>query len=202
MSYIEYVTADHDFEDPLPNLARANGFTMTDLEQNRNGKISDTQWMRLLLRALQPVRYTGGALLGWLLCCFVVKTIVPRIVLWIMALLGAKGVGILFGAVTLACVGAFLLSVLKSARSLALLIVDLKAGQAACIEGRVSPSREDERGLGMASLYGEKHTNHWYVAKNEYFEVDQRAHAALPHGMQFRLYHTPKSKLLLSIEPK
>jgi len=38
--------------------------------------------------------------------------------------------------------------------------------------------------------------------KNEYFEVDQEAHAALPAGMVFRLYYAPKSKLLLSIEPK
>jgi hypothetical protein len=202
MSYIEYITADENYEDPLPDLARANRFTMADLELNRSGKISDTQWMRLLLRALQPVRYTGGALLGWLLCCFVVKTLVPRIVLWIMAMLGVKGVGILFGAVTLACVGAFILSVFKSARTMALLLVDLNAGKAAAIEGRVSPSREDEKGLGMARIYGEKHTHHWYVVKNEYFEVDQEAHAALREGRQFRLYYTPKSKLLLSLEPK
>lgn len=202
MSYIEYVTADHYNEDPLPDLARTNRFTMADLEENRNGRISDTQWFRLLLRSLQPVRYSGGALLGWLLCCFVVKTLVPSVVLWIIAWLGVKGIGVLFGAVTLACAGAFLISVLKSARLMALLILDLKEGKAACIEGRVSPSREDEKGLGMARLYGENHSNYWYVAKNEYFEVDHEAHAALPFGMQFRLYHTPKSKLLLSIEPK
>ena len=202
MGYIEYITADENYEDPLPDLARANHFTMADLELNRGGKISDTQWMRLLLRAVQPVRYTGGALLGWLICCFVVKTLVPRIVLWIMAMLGVKGVGILFGVVTLACVGAFLISVLKSARTTALLMVDLKLGKAAAIEGRVSPSREEERGLGMARIYGEKHTHHWYVVKNEYFEVDQQAHSVLPEGRQYRLYYTPKSKLLLSIEPK
>ena len=75
MSYIEYVTADHRVENPLPELARTNRFTMADLEQNRNGKISDTQWTRLLLRALQPVRYTGGALLGWLLACWLIQAI-------------------------------------------------------------------------------------------------------------------------------
>jgi hypothetical protein len=202
MSYIEYVTAGHEAEDPLPDLARTNRFTMADLEENRNGKISDTQWFRLLLRAVQPVRYSGGALLGWLLCCFVVKTFVPSIVLWVIAMLGAKGIGVLFGAVTLACAGAFALDAIKSAHTMALLIVDLKIGKAECLEGRVSPSREDEGGLGMAKIYGEKHTNYWYVAKNEYFAVDQEAHAALPFGGQFRLYHTPKSKLLLSIEPK
>jgi hypothetical protein len=55
MSYLEYVTADHHFEDPLPDLARANHFTMADLEQNRAGKISDAQWMRLLLRDRKSV---------------------------------------------------------------------------------------------------------------------------------------------------
>ncbi len=202
MAYIEYITADENYEDPLPDLARANHFTMADLELNRSGKISDTQWMRLLLRAVQPVRYTGGALLGWLICCFVVKTLVPAIVLWIMAMLGVKGVGILFGVVTLACVGAFFLSVFKSARTTALLIADLNVGKAGCIEGRVSPSREEEKGLGMARIYGEKHTQHWYVVKDEYFEVDQQAHSVLPEGRQYRLYYTPKSKLLLSIEPR
>lgn len=202
MSYIEYVTADSESENPLQDLASANHFSMADLEANRSGKISDAQWMRLLLRAIQPVRYTGGALLGWLFACWVVKSLVPRIVLWIVSMLGAKGIGVLFGAVTLACAGAFVLSVLKSAQTIALLLVDLKAGKAACIEGRVSTSREDERGLGMARLYGEQHSNHWYVVKNEYFEVDEEAYAALHHGGLFRLYHTPKSKLLLSIEPK
>jgi hypothetical protein len=200
MSYIEYVTADN-LENRLPDLARANGFTMADLEQNRNGKISDAQWMRLLARALQPIRYTGGALLGWLLVCYIIKTFVPHIVLTTVAMLG-RNVFFVFGGVTLACVGAFLLSVLKSAGTMALLLVDLKAGKAACVEGRVSPSREDEQGLGMETFYGEKHTKCWYVVKDEYFEVDQEAHDALRSGLNFRLYHTPKSKLLLSIEPQ
>lgn len=139
--------------------------------------------------------------MGWLICCFAVKTLVPAFVLWIISLLGFKGLGVLFGAVTLACTGAFLVSVMKSARTMGLLLVDLNTGAAACIEGRVLPSREEERGLGLARLHGEKHTHHWYVVKNEYFEVDEQAHAALPEGRQFRLYHTPKSKLLLSIEP-
>ena len=70
------------------------------------------------------------------------------------------------------------------------------------IEGRVSPSREDEQGLGVEIFYGEKHTKCWYVVKNEYFEVNQNAHDALPSGIHFHLYPPPKSKLLLSIELK
>jgi hypothetical protein len=198
MSYVGY--ADHDFEDPLPKLATANRFTMADLELNRNGKISDTQWTHLLLRPLQPVGYTGGALLGWLFCCLIVKALVPGFVLRILAM---RGIGIAFvGGITLACVGAFLVSVIKCVSTMTLLIADLSAGQTAWIEGRVSPSREDEGGLGLAKLYGETNTNYWYVVKDEYFGVSQAAHGALPVGEQFRLYYTPKSKLLLSIEPK
>ncbi|WP_321477620.1 hypothetical protein [uncultured Paludibaculum sp.] len=202
MSYIEYVTSETRGKDALPELARANQFTMADLAQNRAGKISDGQWMRLLFRALQPVRYTGGALLGWLLCCFIVKTLVPDIILTIVSYIGAKGIGIVFGGATLACVGAFLVSVLRSARTMALLIFDLRSGTVAVLEGRVSHSREDEEGLGMARFRGENHTKRCYVVKNEYFEVDEEAFKALPDGLVARLYHTPRSKLLLSIEPK
>jgi hypothetical protein len=198
MPYFEY--ADHRPEDTLPNLARANRFTMADIEQNRNGKISDAQWTRLVLHVLQPVRYTGGALAGWLLFCSVVRAVVPRIILWFLAM---KGIGIaLVGGITLACAGAFLVSVLKAGRTMSLLMADLNAGKAACIEGRVAPSREDEKGLGLGRLYGETNTKYFYVVKNQYFEVDHAAHGALPDRIHFRLYYTPKSKLLLSIEPK
>ena len=200
MSYIGYANAGTDFEDPFPALQRANRFTLADLEQNRNGKISEAQRTRLWLRPLKPIRYTGAALLGWLFVCVVVRALVPSFVLWFLAV---KGVGIaLVGGVTLACVGAFLVSVLKGASTMTLLVADLNAGKAACTEGRVSVSREDEGGLGLARLYGETNTNYWYVVNNEYFEVEAEAHAALPHRVQFRLYYTPKSKLLLSLEPK
>jgi hypothetical protein len=198
MSYIGY--ADHDFEDPLPKLARANQFTMADLEQNRKGKISEAQWMHLLLRALQPVGYTGGALVGWVFVCLIVRAVVPPFVLRLLAM---RGIGVaLVGGITLACVGAFLMAVIKCAGKMTLLIADLSAGKAACIEGRVSPSREDEGGLGLARLYGETNTNYWYVVKDEYFGVTQAAHGALPDREQFRLYYAPKSKLLLSLEPR
>ena len=199
MSRLDYVIADNPFDGLLPELARVNRFTMADLEQNRNGKISDAQWPRLLFRILQPVRYTGGALVGWLFFGFLVRTFVPSIVLW---LAGVKGLGTVFVlGVTLSCSGAFLFAILKSSSAMALLIADLSAGRAACIEGRISPSREDEQGLGVARLYGETNTNCWYVVKDERFEVEAEALAALPDRTHFRLYHTPKSKLLLSIEP-
>jgi hypothetical protein len=97
MSYIEYVSADYEASDPLPELARTNGFTMEDLEANRKGRISEAQKSKLFARALQPIQYPGMALLGCLLCCFIVKTLVPGFVLLIISMLGFKRIGILFG---------------------------------------------------------------------------------------------------------
>ena len=128
------------------------------------------------------------------------KLLIPGFVLWIMAKMG-YGIA-LVGGITLAAVGAFLISVIKSAHTIALLVVDLSAGKAIYSEGRVSASREDEQGLGLARFWGEKSTNYWYVVNNQYFEVEMEGHAALPDRMQARLYNTPKSKMLLSIEPK
>src|SRR5579859_5321949 len=88
MSYTGYANAGTDFEDPFPALQRANRFTLADLEQNRNGKISEAQRTRLFLRPLKPIRYTGAALLGWLFVCAVVKALVPTFVLWFLATKG------------------------------------------------------------------------------------------------------------------
>jgi hypothetical protein len=192
---------DYCFEDPLPELARVNRFTMSDLAENRGGKISVRQWFCLSFRALKPVRYTGGALAGWLFFCYAVKLAVPAFVLWIMAKLSYGGIALL-GGITLATAAAFLMALIKSAHTSFLLFIDLCTGRAAFKEGRVSASREDEPGLGLARLWAEKNTKYWYVINNQYFEVALESHAALPDRMLFRLYHTPRSKMLLSIEPK
>jgi hypothetical protein len=147
MSYIEYVVSDHHSEDPLPELARANHFTMDDLEQNRKGKISDEQRGRLFSMALYPIRYPGMALLGWLTFCFIVKTLVPRIVLFIAALFGMKTLGVVFGLITLACVGSLFVALLRSGRKVVLLAQDLSAGTSTYLDGRVTVSREESTGL-------------------------------------------------------
>jgi len=199
MSYIEYVTHDAQAHDPLPDLAHAAGFNVADLEQNRKGKISSSQMMRLFGRALRPVRYTGSATIGWLVVVYAIRTWVPGIVLWIARMCGLP-VGAIFSITTLCCVAAMVVSVFQSARLLSLLIADLAKGEATFKDGRVVVSREEENGLGLARLWGEKHMKCSYVIAGEYFEVDEEACVA-PHEGRFRLYHTPKSKLMLSMEP-
>jgi hypothetical protein len=201
MSYLEYITSDNQGEDPLQELSRTNNFTLQDLEENRKGRISNTQMGKLFSRALEPVKYPGMALLGWLLACFIVNVTVPRIALIIASMLGLKGLGLLFSAVTLACVGALFLAALQSAGYIVLLIGDLQKGEASFLDGRVFLSKEDKGGLGMDQLHGDGRRCYAYVIQNQFFPVDEAAANALPHGGRFRLYHTPRSKLLLSIEP-
>jgi hypothetical protein len=199
MSYIEYVTHDAQSHDPLAELARAIGFTMPDLEENRKGRISNAQMVRLFSRALQPVRYTGSAMIGWLVVVYVIRVWVPGVVLWIARMCGVPVSSILF-ITTLACAGAVALSILRSAHCIGLLIMDLAAGLATFKDGRVLVSREEETGLGLARLWGEKHMKCSFVMAGEYFEVDEEACGAPPEG-RCRLYCTPKSRMMLAVEP-
>jgi len=204
MSYIEYVTTGHEAEDPMPDLARTTGFTDADLAQNRAGKISDKQMGRLFGRAFQPLRYPLTALAGWLGACFLVKMVVPGIILAIIALLGGKLMTAIFGAVTLGCVLAALIGLLQSGRLTALLLQDLSAGTATFMDGRLGVSREEDDGLGLDKFHDRKRRRSHFVMNNEYFEVDEEAAAvARNHSLtgRFRIYFAPRSKLLLSLEP-
>ncbi|MDX2151997.1 MAG: hypothetical protein SFV54_14760 [Bryobacteraceae bacterium] len=201
MSYIEYVTGGREADEVLTDLAEANNFTLADLEENRAGRISGPQRQRLYARALAPLRYTGGALLGWLIACGIVKVLVPDIVLTVLALLGAKTFLVVFWGITLPCVLAFLASAVKSVRLVTLLQGDLRDGKAAHIEGRITTSREDVDGLGLEKFHQQKNTQRAYVFQDWRFDVDEDAMKALRPGLRYRLYYAPQSTLLLSIEP-
>jgi hypothetical protein len=54
----------------------------------------------------------------------------------------------------------------------------------------------------MARIHGENNVKHWYCIKDERFDVDEDAYNALNGMMLCKVYFTPRSKLLLSIEPK
>jgi hypothetical protein len=199
MSYIEYVTHGDQARDSMPELARATGFTVADLADNRIGRISNGQMVRLFGRALRPVRYTGGAVIGWLVFVYVIRTWVPGIVLWVARMCGVP-VGSILSITTLCALGALLLSILKSSRCIGLLMMDLSAGRVAFHDGRVVVSKEEEGGLGLDRLFSEKRMKCAFVMAGEHFEVDEEACSSAPDG-RCRLYHTPKSKMMLSIEP-
>jgi hypothetical protein len=204
MSYIEYVTVDHESEDPMPELARTNGFTDADLAENRAGRISERQRGKLFGRALKPVKYPLTALISWLVACIIVKTVVPGFVLAIIAMVGGKATTAIFGAITFGCVAAVFIAGLQASRLAALLMQDLKDGKSNFMDGRLRISHEEDDGLGLDKFHDRKHRRSHYVMNEEYFEVEEEAFEALrnqkPMG-RFRLYFAPRSKLLLSLEP-
>jgi len=200
MSYIQYVTGDYEQQDPIEELSRAHGFTKSDLEINRAGKISERQASQLWVKALQPVNYPAKALCGWLLFCFCVQTFVPDIVLAIIAMFSGKIVAAAFGVVTLTAAGALALAMMQSGRSMLLLIHDVKAGKVTHVEGRASATWEDKDGLGLDRVRKDKRGQYWYVIRDERFEVGEDGFKALVPGV-YRIYYAPSSKLLLSVEP-
>jgi hypothetical protein len=172
MFYIEYVTNDDQARDPLPGLARATGFAMPDAGENRKGRISTPQMVRVFGRALRPVRYTGPAMIGWLVFVYVIRTWVPGIVFRV-AIGQSQSAGA--GERGDEQDG----TILRSAHCIGLLIMD------------PAVSRE-ETGPGLARFRGEKHMKCSFVITEEYFEVDEDACAAPPEGRR-GLYHTRRA---------
>ena len=79
-------------------------------------------------------------------------------------------------------------------------------GAAARIEGPAAPSRTEEDSEGLDRLHGEKKSMYRYVVRGEEFDVNEQTYELLhtkydTYRPKVRLYHTPKSKMLLSVEP-
>jgi hypothetical protein len=190
---------------PPEDLARANRFTMQDLTENRAGRISSPQFLRLFGRAVEPVRYTAPMFGGWLMVLYLVNYVPGlRLLARLMWLFGGSAFApAAFFAITVLCAGMLLLSIFKSAGSIGLLLVDLSQGKAASMEGHLSPSREGHTDWSLARLWGSTAQNmkYSYVIGNEYFSVDEFAHSVeLDPRANYRLYYAPRSKLLLSVE--
>lgn len=190
-------------EDLVQDLAVANEFSDHDLEANRKGRISDKQFGKLAKKALRPFITTAGTLLGWLLFCYCLNHFTP----WFLRAYILKNAGASMLWVTLGAVGSFLLGILQTSRLTFLLIGDLQKGTAATVEGRISPSVEDRPAQGISRLYGGKEPVYHYCIKSEEFEVDEEGYTVLKNRMDgyapmVKLYYAPKSKLLLSLEPR
>jgi hypothetical protein len=202
MSYVDAVNLAPDSDELLATLAKANHFTMSELSANRGGKISDAQMKKLFVKACRPVLHAGKALIGWLLFVFVIKTLVPDLLLWVASMYFGVSAPALVGAITAGCILALVVGIFKSSKRIVALFSDVSKGKAAVIEGRVWASRAEEQGIGLDRLWGEKVGIFHYVLNKDYFEVeDLGAFEALLPRERYRLYYAPKSKLLLSIEP-
>jgi len=187
----------------LKDLAVSNDFKIDDLKQNQAGRISDRQAIRLAIQALRPVFASGGTLAFWLLCTWFIRHFVPGILQIFLFKYAVTG----YWAVTLPAIGAFLMGLLNSSRLTFLLIHDLAYGKCAVIEGRTTTSWEERPAQGTSRLWGMKDTVYNYCIKNEYFEVNEEGYKVLhtkydSFTPSVKLYYSPRSKMMLSLEPR
>lgn len=197
-------------------LAMANQFTDAELAINREGRIAKAQVYCSLRRALGPLVTASGVLLGSVLFlsasyeflllshALVPRTLLASVPRTISALVAIRVSGFaVFGAVliTFSAVVATLSGFFESAGALFNLALDLVDGRAYCIEGRTCTSCASEGGQSLKALI--RVERYWYVVRNEYLRVTRDAYDVLrPYSdSTCKVYMTPRSKLLLSLEP-
>ncbi|MFN7923045.1 MAG: hypothetical protein U0Q16_23285 [Bryobacteraceae bacterium] len=190
-------------EDLARALATANGFTVDELETNRAGRIAPAQNRRLWAVALEPFRTALMALAGWLVFLAIVRILVPRLLL--AAIESAIGVSlyVLFFLITITTALAFLGKLLGAIRISADLARDVMQEGTESLEGRVSISSTNEELHGMGELYETTEDRYGYAIGSEVFPVSEAAYRAYREysGSTCRVFVTPRSRLLLSIEP-
>jgi len=226
MSYIDYVNESvRSPQEQLDDLSKANGFAVVELEMNRLGKMGAGQISQLFGQILRPLVKSFLVMAGWLLVIVVTTWIISAGIhvdahrtftgmvffrrFWLF-----RGLYVLtfvrLGAaiVVISCAWAFIVAALTATVDTAGTIRDAWDGTAATIEGRVYASEEEKRGTPWDAVREqwtrvrqERDKIYRYAVRDVAVEVSYAGFRAIASGGHYKLYYTPRSKLLLSIEP-
>ena len=208
------------------DLQRANGFSDADLEANRLGKIAAGQIAPLVGQIVRPLARSFLVATGWSLLFLTAAWAIssglhldtqleaPVGIAFFERFLLFRGLYVvtfvrLFALfMALSCAGGFVIATITTAAMSFDLIRDALAGDAAVIEGRVYATEEECRGSAWDALreqwtrvHQERGKIYRYAIRDVALEVGYEAFRALSSGDQYKLYYTPRSKLLLSVEP-
>jgi hypothetical protein len=165
-------------------LARTNRFRVEDLAENRQGRLTNAQKFRLWRRILQPVLIFALVLLVFA-ALFVALVAVDENGYYLRAVLRESGWRI--GLILLALLFLTVAFLWRSSK----LILDLRDGSVASAEGHVAKVFSTYyRGSAM-----------FYVINDLRFKVSNQAYNALVEHVTYRIFYTPRSKFLVSIEP-
>ena len=227
MAYLEYLNESvRTPQQELEDLKKANDFSDADLLCNRSGKIASGQTSRLIRQIVQPLVRSFFVFAGWLLAILVLGWTIssglhlnaqmrgPAGPVFLERFMLFRGLYIAtflrIGAaiVAISCAGALAIAIITSIVKTFDLICDLLSGQVATIEGRVYAAEEENRGTPWDAfrdqwtrVHQERSKTHRYAIRDVAVDVPDAAFRALASGGHYKLYYTPKSKLLLSIEP-
>ncbi|MCC6539497.1 MAG: hypothetical protein IT162_18240 [Bryobacterales bacterium] len=185
------------------DLGRSLSFRPADVTANRNGFMSTVQFFRLLWIGAKPLRRATVSLCAWLaLLHFLTTLFQPRL----MRLVLFQNYAIEFITLSLSLAMAFVVAAINVTERSWWLLKDLLSGEVASVEGRLDPAWGEEPAEGLARIRGVKIETYFFDVRQERFEVTAQAYDLLKTKYDdfrpaVRLYFSPRSRLLLSVEP-
>jgi hypothetical protein len=217
-----------DDEDALrERLARACGFKDSDLDENRKGRLSTRQMLRLIFVSVAPYFAMLATLSGLIVLTVGLYYFGPLIaqrirLVYFFGKFLVIGIGALFfGALAL------LIKFLLASGRMFHLLRDLFEGKVTSVVGRLTTSQNEEVEDGIpafvqavSQMRQSKRSlmshdaaptrtkmvmstkSYAYVVRGEYFEVSPDAWDAMRErdGRPYRVYVTPRSRFLVSME--
>lgn len=171
-------------------LAEANGFDLSYFSENSRGELAPGQ-ARLLVRNLIGPVIIFLSVLGFLIFQLNSQGFLKRIST-------GQPLGILISDMPqglLVVGGIMLLVMLVSTYLLITILLDMFGGTVASLEGpgwkKVTTSTDDD---------GSKTTRTYYVVADRKFSVKSRGFSVLENGRNYRVFFTPRRKILVNIE--
>jgi hypothetical protein len=185
------------------DLARANQFKASDIAANRNGFMSTAQFLRLFWQASKPLRQATWTLCVWIALLTLISSLFRQ---RLMRLIFFHNYAIEAVTASISVVAAFVVGVFHTTEKCWLLLKDLLTGEVTSVEGRLDPSFHEELGEGLKRIKREMVTTYRYSVRQEHFDVQPQAYEILRSKYEdfrpvVRIYFTPRSRQLLSIEP-
>lgn len=165
-------------------LAQTNNFLTSALDANRKGLLAASQILRLLGMIATNLFWSIFVLIISIGISFAAYTYLP-----------AFGFNRWYALIALGIGGLIALGFMTQSVTL---LADLANGKASVVEGKVAKTV-----LTRHSRHG-THFDYYYevVYAHLKFEVSETAHEALVDDLEYRLYYTPRTKIMVAIEPK
>jgi hypothetical protein len=195
-------------EQVLIDLANALHFSAHALEQNRKGHLAVEQWQRLFVRFLRPVFIAASFIIG------------PFGIWALIGCMGGSGLGesldhvfsiafqpkqlfeehglIVSGVILAVTLGGFVMGLRKASHISMGLYFDLIERKVIAKEGRIEGREEQIFRTGGRDPI----ESYFFDLKTERFEVPSAAVQALDNGAAYCVYLLPRSRVLVSLEPK
>ncbi|MBY0505555.1 MAG: hypothetical protein K2X03_16700 [Bryobacteraceae bacterium] len=203
-SYVEYgYQAEDQDQVARRDLMRTCSFTEADLVENRQGRMSSAQLVRVSAKAVWPILALGVPLVGLVLMAVFAGTVFPYIITKVRLMMTMGKYVVAFGGALVFGLIALVINFVLHSERLLLYLADLASGKVLSDSGRLHATKGEEIQDGIDQILRRKTLTYNFVVKGQTYQVSEAAYDALldQAGSVFRVYFTPKSRFLLSIEP-